>query len=114
MVEFCIDNIYVGFGGHVYQQIVGISMDTNCRKLTLTTLLMLQNGLIILIFVWSLMRMVKGASRVLGKGGGQKKRCYGTIHGALARECDAFGVAGGGLEGVTPSTIRKKNEIRKT
>ena len=45
MVEFLIDNIYVGFGGHVYQQIVGISMSTNCRKLTLMTLLMLQNGL---------------------------------------------------------------------
>ena len=32
MVEFLIDNFYdlfyVGFGGHVYQQIVGISMGT--------------------------------------------------------------------------------------
>ena len=51
MVEFLIDNFYVGFGGHVYQQIVGISMGTNCKKLRLTALLMLQNGLIILIFV---------------------------------------------------------------
>ena len=101
MVEFFMDNFYVGFGGHVYQQIVGISIGTNCRKLRLTALLMLQNGLIILIFVWSLMRMVKGGSRVLGRGGGQKNRddcaCYGTIHGALARGCDAFGVAGGWL-----------------
>ena len=48
MVEFFIDNFYVGFGGHVYQQIVGISIGTNCKKLRL---LMLQNGLIILIFV---------------------------------------------------------------
>ena len=70
MVEFLIDNFYVGFGGHVYQQIVGISMGTNCRKLRLTALLMLQNGLIILIFVWSLMRMVKGGSRLSGRGGG--------------------------------------------
>ena len=60
----------LGFGGHVYQQIVGISMGTNCRKLRLTALLMLQNGLIILIFVWSLMRMVTGGSRLSGKGGG--------------------------------------------
>ena len=51
------------------------------------------------------MRMVKGGSRVLGGGGGgggQNNRddcaCYGTIHGALARGCDAFGVAGGSLE----------------
>ena len=108
MVEFLIDNFYVGFGGHVYQQIVGISMGTNCRKLRLTALLMLQNGLIILIFVWSLMRMVKGGSRLSGKGGDRDDcACYGTIHGALARGCDAFGVAGGGLEGVTPSTARK-------
>ena len=71
MVEFLIDNFYVGFGGLVYQQIVGISMGTNCRKLRLTALLMLQNGLIILIFVWSLMRMVKGGSRLSGRGGGR-------------------------------------------
>ena len=97
----------------LYQQIVGISMGTNCRKLRLTALLMLQNGLIILIFVWSLMRMVKGGSRLLGRGGGVNKirddcACYSTIYGALARGCDAFGIAGGGLEGVTPSTIRNK------
>ena len=30
MVEFLIDNIYVEFGGHVYQQTVGIPMGTNC------------------------------------------------------------------------------------
>ena len=30
MVEFLIDNIYVEFGGHVYQQVVGIPMGTNC------------------------------------------------------------------------------------
>ena len=77
MVEFLIDNFYVGFGGHVYQQIVGISMGTNCRKLRLTALLMLQNGLIILIFVWSLMRMVKGGSRLSGKGGGEIEM---TVH----------------------------------
>ena len=33
MVEFCNDNIYVDFGGHVYQQTVGIRMDTNCAPL---------------------------------------------------------------------------------
>ena len=104
MVAFLIDNFYVGFGGHVYQQIVGISMGTNCRKLRLTALLMLQNGLIILIFVWSLMRMVKGGSRLLGKGGGgQTNRddcaCHSTIHGVLARGWDAFGVAGGWFGG---------------
>ena len=30
MVEFLIDNIYVEFGGPVYQQTVGIPMGTNC------------------------------------------------------------------------------------
>ena len=33
MVEFSIDNIYVEFGGHVYQQTVGIPMGTNCAPL---------------------------------------------------------------------------------
>ena len=33
MVEFLIDNIYVEFGGHVYQQTVGIPMGTNCAPL---------------------------------------------------------------------------------
>ena len=34
MVEICfIDNIYVEFGGHVYQQTVGIPMGTNCAPL---------------------------------------------------------------------------------
>ena len=33
MVEFLIDNIYVEFGGRVYQQIVGIPMGTNCAPL---------------------------------------------------------------------------------
>ena len=33
MVEFLIDNIYVEFGGHVYQQAVGIPIGTNCAPL---------------------------------------------------------------------------------
>ena len=33
MVVFCINNIYVEFGGHVYQQTVGIPMGTNCAPL---------------------------------------------------------------------------------
>ena len=33
MVEFLIDNIYVEFGGHIYQQTVGIPMGTNCAPL---------------------------------------------------------------------------------
>ena len=33
MVEFLIDNMYVEFGGHVYQQTVGIPMGTNCAPL---------------------------------------------------------------------------------
>ena len=33
MVEFFIDNIYVEFGGHVYQQTAGIPMGTNCAWL---------------------------------------------------------------------------------
>ena len=100
MVDFLIDNFYVGFGGHVYQQIVGIAIGTNCRKLRLTALLMLQNGLIILIFVWSLMRMVKGGSRILGRGGGGKK-IEMTVHvmvpstGLWPVDATPLGVAGG-------------------
>jgi hypothetical protein len=30
MLEFLIDNIFVIFGGRVFQQAVGISMGTNC------------------------------------------------------------------------------------
>ena len=33
MVEFLIDNIYVEFGGDVYQQTVDIQMGTNCAPL---------------------------------------------------------------------------------
>ena len=33
MVEIGIDNIYVEFGGHVYQQTVGIPVCTNCTPL---------------------------------------------------------------------------------
>ena len=33
MVEFLVDNIYVRFGGHLFQQMVGIPMGTNCAPL---------------------------------------------------------------------------------
>ena len=33
MVEFVIDDIYVEFCGHVYQQTVGIPMGTDCAPL---------------------------------------------------------------------------------
>ena len=33
MVDFFIDDIYVEFGGHVYQQTVGIPIRTNCGPL---------------------------------------------------------------------------------
>ena len=33
MLEFFIDNIFVEFGGHVFQQTVGIPMGTNCAPL---------------------------------------------------------------------------------
>ena len=33
MPEFLVDNIFVVFGGKVFQQIVGISMGTNCAPL---------------------------------------------------------------------------------
>ena len=33
MVEFLIENIYVEYGGRVYQQTVGIPMGTNCAPL---------------------------------------------------------------------------------
>ena len=33
MLNFLIDNIFVVFGGKVFQQIVGIPMGTNCAPL---------------------------------------------------------------------------------
>ena len=33
MVHFIVDNIFVEFGGYIYQQIVGIPMGTNCAPL---------------------------------------------------------------------------------
>jgi hypothetical protein len=33
MLEFLIDNIFVFFGGRVFQQTVGIPMGTNCAPL---------------------------------------------------------------------------------
>ena len=33
MLEFLIDNIFVLFGGRVFQQTVGITMGTNCSPL---------------------------------------------------------------------------------
>ena len=33
MIEFLVDNMYVRFGGHLFQQIVGIPMGTNCAPL---------------------------------------------------------------------------------
>ena len=57
--------------------------------------------------------MVKGGSKLLGKGGGGSKKnrddcaCHSTIHGAL--DATPLALPRGGLEGgVTPSTIRKK------
>ena len=33
MVEFLVDNIYVRFGGQLFQQMVGIPLGTNCAPL---------------------------------------------------------------------------------
>ena len=33
MLEFLVDNIFVVFAGDVFQQIVGITMGTNCAPL---------------------------------------------------------------------------------
>jgi hypothetical protein len=33
MIEFLVDNIFVVFGGQVFQQTVGIPMGTNCTPL---------------------------------------------------------------------------------
>jgi hypothetical protein len=33
MLEFLIDNIFVSFGGIMFQQVVGIPMGTNCAPL---------------------------------------------------------------------------------
>ena len=33
MLEFLIDNIFVSFGGALFQQVVSISMSTNCAPL---------------------------------------------------------------------------------
>jgi hypothetical protein len=39
MLEFLIDNIFVFFGGRVFQQTVGKSMGTNCAPLLADLLL---------------------------------------------------------------------------
>ena len=39
MLEFLVDNIFVVFGGKVFQQIVGIPMGTNCAPLLADILL---------------------------------------------------------------------------
>ena len=33
MTEFLIDNIFVQFGGHLFRQVIGIPMGTNCAPL---------------------------------------------------------------------------------
>ena len=33
MIEFLIDNIFVQFGGHLFRQMIGIPMGTNCAPL---------------------------------------------------------------------------------
>ena len=33
MIEFLIDNIFVQFGGHIFHQMIGIPMGTNCAPL---------------------------------------------------------------------------------
>ena len=33
MIEFLIDNIFVQFGGHLFRQVLGIPMGTNCAQL---------------------------------------------------------------------------------
>jgi hypothetical protein len=33
MLEFLVDNIFVSFGGTLFQQVVGIPMGTNCAPL---------------------------------------------------------------------------------
>jgi hypothetical protein len=32
MLEFLIDNMFVSFGGTLFQQVVGIPMGTNCAR----------------------------------------------------------------------------------
>ena len=32
MIEFLIDNIFVQFGGHLFRQVIGIPMGTNCAQ----------------------------------------------------------------------------------
>ena len=39
MIEFLVDNIYVRFGGQLFQQMVGIPMGTNCASLLADLLL---------------------------------------------------------------------------
>ena len=33
MIEVLIDNIFVQFGGHLFRQVIGIPMGTNCAPL---------------------------------------------------------------------------------
>ena len=39
MLDFLIDSIFVSFEGELFQQVVGITMDTNCAPLLVDLLL---------------------------------------------------------------------------
>ena len=41
MLEFLIDNIFVKFGGHLFRQVIGILMGTNCAPSLLTSFFIL-------------------------------------------------------------------------
>jgi len=42
MLEFLIDNIFVDFGGHIFHQMIGIPVGTNCAALFLSNRLFTQ------------------------------------------------------------------------
>ena len=59
MVEFVIDNIYVEFGGHVYQLTVGIPMGINCAPLVADLFLYSYEALLYNIYKKSMFKKQK-------------------------------------------------------
>ena len=63
MVEFLIDNMYVEFGGHVYQQTVGITMGNNCAPLVADLFLYSYEALLYNIYKKSMFKISPFAIR---------------------------------------------------
>ena len=63
MMEFLIDNIFVQFGGRVFQQTIGIPMGTNCAPLLVDLFLFLYES----DFLEELLKLLKQKQKQLAQ-----------------------------------------------